>query len=110
MKHRLILTCCAVSLAAIFAFKKKEPQQNVVLTASKPPKAIDLANFDKSVKPGDDFYQYVNGNWLKNNPLPASETRWGSFNVLDDITRHRVLTILDETAKQKDAPEGNIWG
>lgn len=107
MKHQLILTCCAVSLAAIFAFKKKEPQQNVVLTASKAPKAIDLANFDKSVKPGDDFYQYVNGNWLKNNPLPASETRWGSFNVLDDITRHRVLTILDETAKQKDAPEGS---
>jgi putative endopeptidase len=32
---------------------------------------IDKAGFDTSVKPGDDFFQYVNGNWIKNNPIPA---------------------------------------
>ena len=42
-------------------------------------KYIDKANMDLSVKPGDNFYQYANGTWIKNNPVPASKTRWGSF-------------------------------
>ena len=41
----------------------------------KKPKYIDKANMDFSVKPGDNFYLYANGNWLKNNPIPASKTR-----------------------------------
>src|SRR3954467_7391688 len=43
---------------------------------------IDLGNFDQSVKPGDDFFTYSNGMWLKKNPIPADQSRWGSFNAL----------------------------
>ena len=39
---------------------------------------------DTSVKPGDDFFHYANGTWLKNNPIPADQTRWGSFNALEE--------------------------
>lgn len=103
----MILAGCAIALVSLYAFKKKEPGVTGAVKATAATKPIDINNFDMSVKPGDDFYQYVNGNWLKKNPLPASETRWGSFNVLDDITRERVRTILDETAAMKNVVDGS---
>ncbi len=64
------------------------------LVAYAPPgtkiKFIDGANMDLAVKPGDNFYLYVNGNWIKNNPVPASKTRWGSFDVL----REQICQII----------------
>ena len=66
-------------LAATTAFgqpTKPTPQQKGV--------GISLANIDQSVAPCEDFYHYANGNWLKNNPVPAAETRWGAFNELAD--------------------------
>ena len=45
-------------------------------------KFIDRANMDLTVKPGDNFYLYVNGNWIKNTPVPASKTRWGTFDQM----------------------------
>ena len=107
MKSNMILAGCAIALVSLYAFKKKEPGVTGAVKATAATKPIDINNFDMSVKPGDDFYQYVNGNWLKKNPLPASETRWGSFNVLDDITRERVRTILDETAAMKNVVDGS---
>ncbi len=69
---------------------------------------IDRANMDLSVKPGDDFYQYASGNWIKNNPVPAKETRWGSFNVLRDFNINAVKSILQESAANTNAPTGSI--
>lgn len=51
-----------------------------------------------SVKPGDNFYLYANGNWLKSNPVPASKTRWGSFDVLREESSQRLRTLLEEAA------------
>ncbi|MES3017200.1 MAG: M13 family metallopeptidase [Bacteroidota bacterium] len=62
---------------------------------------------DLSVKPGEDFYNYAGGTWIKNNPVPAKETRWGSFNQLRDFNINAVKTILAESANSK-APAGSI--
>ncbi len=59
-------------------------------------KYIDPANMDLSIKPGDDFYHYANGNWLKNNPVPASKTRWGSFDLLREESSKRIQSLLEE--------------
>ena len=73
-----------------------------------PEKFIDPVNMDMSVKPGDDFYTYASGNWIKNNPVPAKETRWGSFNVLRDFNIEAVRGLLDEAAANKNAPAGSV--
>ena len=55
---------------------------------------IILENMDTSVDPKDNFYDYVNGNWVKTNTIPDDETRWGGFGVLRKSTRKDVLDII----------------
>jgi len=69
---------------------------------------IDKANMNPAVKPGDDFYTYANGVWLQKNPVPAKETRWGSFNQLRDFNIIAVRNILNEAAAKKNAAPGSV--
>lgn len=64
----------------------------------KPFKFIDQANMDPAIKPGENFYLYANGTWLKNNAVPASKTRWGSFDMLRQESSERIRTLLQEAA------------
>ena len=73
-----------------------------------PKKLIDPANMDLTVKPGDNFYEYANGIWMKNNPVPAKETRWGSFNELRDFNINAVKSIVEDAAADKSAPAGSV--
>lgn len=73
-----------------------------------PKKLIDPANMDLTVKPGDDFYTYANGTWIKNNPVPAKETRWGSFNELRDFNINAVKSLVEDAAADKSAPAGSV--
>ena len=57
---------------------------------------FDSAGMDQTVLPGDNFYQYANGTWAKNTPIPADKSNYGSFNLLDDLSKERTKTILDE--------------
>ncbi|RXK49849.1 M13 family metallopeptidase [Aquirufa rosea] len=78
-------------------------------TAQSPKKFIDKSNMNLKVKAGDDFVEYANGTWVKNNPIPAKETRWGSFNQLRDFNIQAVKDILEEArANQKSYPVGSI--
>ncbi len=65
--------------------------------------AIEPANLDPSVKPGDDFYRYANGGWMKKNPVPAAYSAWGAFYERDLENREDLHTILEGTAKAKGA-------
>ena len=60
---------------------------------------INVSLMDKSVKPNDNFFQFVNGTWLKNTEIPADKTRWGSFDELRQNTDKDALAILKEAAK-----------
>ncbi len=74
-----------------------------------PAKFIDPANMDLSVKPGDDFFDYANGKWLKENAIPAKETRWGSFNILRQENTDKLLGLLNEVSKSSLAqPKGSL--
>jgi putative endopeptidase len=73
----------------------------------KNPKFIDRANMNPAVKPGDNFYEYVNGMWLVKNPVPASKTRWGSFDLLREQSSQRIRTILEESVSKAGADRLN---
>lgn len=60
------------------------------------PVGIDTSLMDTSVKPGDDFFRYVNGKWVDNTEIPADRTRWGSFDELRKKTDEDVMMILKE--------------
>lgn len=70
-------------------------------------KLLDPANMDTTVHPGDNFFQYANGAWLKNNPIPKSQTRWGSFNELDENNNKILRQLLDSAAAITNAAKGS---
>ncbi len=66
---------------------------------------ILLENMDTSEKPTDDFFRYVNGNWLDNTTIPDDETTWGGFNILRKQTDADVLVILNKAIKERNFPK-----
>src|SRR6476646_149775 len=70
---------------------------------------FDLAGMDRNVRPGDDFFDFANGTWIANNQIPADKSRYGMFNVLDDLSRERTRTIIEEQAKDPNSRIGNAY-
>ncbi|MEO7674008.1 MAG: M13 family metallopeptidase [Pyrinomonadaceae bacterium] len=75
-------------------------------------KGFDTKRMDTSVDACTDFFQYSNGSWLKSIEIPASETRWGSFNILIDNNTKYLSTILEQASKTKAAEnsDGQLIG
>ena len=67
---------------------------------------IDVAGMDKTVAPGDDFFSYVNGTWVKNTEIPPDKSAWGNFSVLVEETAQRTKGLLEEAAAA-NAPAGS---
>lgn len=69
-----------------------------------PPKSVSI---DTSIRPQDDFFQFVNRTWLNQHPIPDSETRWGTFNVLRENSWNAMRTIYQDLQQQNPA-DGSI--
>jgi putative endopeptidase len=67
---------------------------------------IVIANMDRSVKPGDHFYRYTNGGWMKRTVIPADRSGIGVFDVLEDLSDKRTLALIEEAGKAH-APVGS---
>ncbi|MCP5045546.1 MAG: M13 family metallopeptidase [bacterium] len=88
----------------------KTADKVTVQTAQKPSgeyKGFDLSDMDAGVKPGENFYLYVNGNWIKNNPIPAEFSRWSTMDILRDKCTNDVKVLLEEMSSDKSAAEGS---
>jgi len=114
LKHLLAPSVMALSLSLAACNNSatdavKETTAEIEAVAAKPVLGsfgIATENMDKSVKPGDNFFKYVNGTWLKNTEIPADKSSYGAFTTLRDLSDERVKVIIEEAAA-KDAPDGS---
>ncbi len=68
---------------------------------------IELANFDSSIRPQDDFYVYINGSWLENTQIPADRSNYGSFTVLFEESQRQLRSIIEEVAADPNKVSGS---
>src|ERR1017187_3293049 len=71
-----------------------------------PVHGIAIANMDPAVKPGDDFYLYADGAWIRRTEIPPDRSGVGVFSILDDISRNQTASIVEEAAQSR-APAGS---
>ena len=64
---------------------------------------VNKADMDMSVRPGDDFYQYAGGGWLKANPMKPEYSSYGVFNDLAETNRKQIRELFENLSKEKHA-------
>jgi putative endopeptidase len=105
------LTSLALSLALLLTgvARAAEPAATTApTTAERFGKwGVDLEGMDRSVKPGDDFFRYVNGKWAAKTQIPPDKTSFGAFVILRDLSEARVRALLDRWAADKSLKPGS---
>ena len=98
IKHYLLLSTAFCTLN-VMAQKPKMEQKKPTTKAP-----IDKSTMDFGVKPTHDFYRYANGTWLKENPVPSTESRWGNFNLVAERNNLVLRNTLENLAKTPQVP------
>jgi len=122
MKHLIIVLAASTALAGCAANQAEVAPPPAVEAPAAPaaeapaaPKpelgtyGFDKAGMDASVAPGDNFYTYANGTWAKSTPIPADKSNYGMFTMLDDLSKNRTRTIIDEAAKDPKSKIGMAY-
>jgi len=88
------LAALALALLPLAAQNPSQPETH----------GIAVANMDRSVKPGDDFYSYANGDWIKRTEIPPDRARIGVFTSLDTLSSRRTSDLIADIAKSNPSP------
>jgi putative endopeptidase len=113
-----VLAGCATSSPPVIdtaapAVVERAPAEAAPVAAA--PKAelgtfgFDTSGMDTTVRPGENFYQYANGTWAKNTPIPADKSNYGMFTKLDDVSKERTRLIIEEAAKDQNSKIGAAY-
>ncbi|WP_038342842.1 M13 family metallopeptidase [Acinetobacter sp. A47] len=105
MKPILLKSALVLALATVTAhvWATQATQSSLTQKTS----GIDQQYIDQSVRASHDFYDYVNGTWLKNTEIPADKARWGTFNELHELSINQLHAIVDELGT-KTWPAGSV--
>src|SRR5258708_725957 len=105
-----VRTACTAAIVLIAACSPS------VTTVSTPAQTDFLsANIDPSTNPGQDFFQYANGGWLKRNPIPNTESAWGVGNVVREQLYTNLRHINEQASATSSTPGsdqqkiGDFW-
>src|SRR5438094_4959155 len=71
---------------------------------------FDVKRMDTTCKPCDDFYQFINGNWIKDNPPPPAYSRWGTFQILQEENLKVLRGVLENAAAARQTANEQIIG
>jgi len=88
----------AAALFVLAACGQETATDAVSEVAAAPHSGIDKSFLDESVKPGDDFFAYVNGKWVAETEIPADKSNYGTFNILGDAAQEDVKAIIEMSA------------
>lgn len=103
--HRRLLVACLLALPAAFACAPRAAAVAPPPAAAPAPGWLDLSAVDRATAPGDDFYAFANGAWLKSTGIPPDRSVWGSSAQMVDLTQRRVADLVAE-AERAQAPAG----
>ena len=67
---------------------------------------IDKSGFNESIRPQDDFFDYVNGTWVDNTEMPADKARWGTFDALAEQSQKDVRSLVEEVSTAENVEDG----
>ena len=93
--RRLLWLAGAVS--SLTPLASAQSTANLSSSAATPPvPRFSVSYMDRSVSPGTNFYEYADGQWVKDNPVPEDKSRWGSFTELAERNWYLIHRILDD--------------
>ncbi len=104
MRFAPLIVFIAATLLVACARKPEEPAAGAAAKPVFGSFGVDLAQMDKSVRPGDDFYRYVNGKWLATAEIPPDKSFYGTVVTVFEKTEANLHAIVDELAAGKHAP------
>ena len=99
----LALSGCQPSTEPVQSAVMEPAAEPAVESASSLASGIDSAGFDNATRPQDDFYQYVNGTWLRETEIPADKSNFGSFNLVADKTEEQLRALVEELSGESAA-------
>lgn len=114
--HHLPLCLLVAAIVTVMAGCDRTPApashaSAPAVAATTPPPAtkpdVVAANINSSVSPGDDFFSYANGAWLKSHPIPASEAYWGIGKLVQEDLYTKLRKISEDAAATKNATSGS---
>jgi predicted metalloendopeptidase len=109
------LTTTLALAIGLYGCQQEAEQANVAQQAETTPEpaaielvsGIDQSGFDDSVRPQDDFFDYVNGTWVNDTEMPADKARWGTFDALGEQSQKDVRTLVEEVSTAENVETGS---
>jgi len=103
MKQILFIASAFLLLIISVAHKQSDKEKSMEKT-----KAISTENMNTGIRPGNNFFEYVNGNWMANNPIPAEYSQYGAFTILYENNQKLLKQLITAVSEQTNIENGSV--